>query len=99
MGEHDYEQLITVFTDTENVDAFHLSKSQKEAIRHALEQCARMERDNLVLVPIEPTEVMLHEGASVGPDTNEGAFGIDFADIIYRAMLNAAPPTALEGEE
>ncbi len=85
MVEHDYEQLITVFTDTENVDAFHLSKSQKEAIRHALEQCARMERDNLVLVPKAPSEPMIDAALEYTDGYNSKYFlGL------YRAMIQAA---------
>ncbi len=51
---------------------------------------AALAEAGLVVVPIEPTEAMVHEGADYLPVTPGGATN-DCAARIYEAMLSAKP--------
>lgn len=97
MAEHDYDMTLSALSEWLNAksppfaDAGRVVWLNAETIRHALETMARMESENLVMVPREPTSAMIGKGNFASDEE------FPAVETIYKAMIEAASQEKKDG--
>lgn len=64
--------------------------NHRNTIHNAAIDAAISSIEGMVIVPREPSDVMLNAGCGVGPDQQDGPFCITSAEAVYKAMVRAA---------
>lgn len=87
---HDYESALNavdgiIFSDGSGAVCAWYNNNQK-TIRHALSEMSRMQKENLVMVPREPTEAMATAAITCWPTTEQ----IPMWKAIYVSMIAAS---------